>query len=941
MIFKKLIMLQICINKDNLNSPLLNCYITKSNMSCCFLQACVLKQNQGPRSVKCSTCGESIKSLKDLRAHRLDQHMTGGASNTGEPTWLSQAPPSVNLAYNRHRYCILESHNTESNVIRVFNFPVEGDSHLQGDIEKHVQEIFSRQNVSFRLNFAFGMLLQNIETDEIRYYFPYRNTHIFQNPPMIRNYAEFESVLNKIRDLNVVESALKDRPDSKWKLVRITNIRYVVTLTDFPLGCTELVEAPSYLVKKKSVKLLLINENTRQPFNDNLCLFRCLATYKKLSEDYVHQYYREWRDLKNITGDFPGVTIEEIPELEKYFEINMHIFHLDETDHATTLYASTQSFKDDLYMNAWDNHLMLISNLEQFCNKYSCSNCSQLFNRIDNYQRHVATCKGGHTLLKFPGKYYKDDKTIFDKLEEFGIKIEDPYFEYFALYDYEAMLKPVQGDKKWTAEHEAISVSVCSNVPGFTSPKCFINSNLRKLIEMKISYLNEIQNAASAYTAIKWSVPSNELSCIIQRHEQLEYGMVESLEKLRSEFDRYITQLPVVGYNSSKYDLNLIKKSLADALDLDKEGYVIKKQNAYTSIGTSNFKFIDANNFVAPGTSYDKFLKSYHCSQQKSYFPYEWFDDESKLDEPKLPDYNAFYSKLKGKNISSEDSEEHGLEIYKQLQKIWIDNGMCTFRDWLIYYNNLDVKPFVEALSKMHSFYKAKRVDVFKQTISVPGIARILLFRAARTANASFPLFNKKNEDLYRTVKRNIVGGPSIIFQRHMKAGETKIRNGLKTCQSVVGYDCNALYLWALSQDMPVGAFIRRREETKFKAEKYEFYMMAFHWLDYVSETQNCKIDHYLNSGKETRVLGFQVDGFDSVSQTIYQFHGCYYHGHDCQQLNSERMKTRRENTEKITQIFKSSGYSVIEKYEWIFTMHISLSINQWTRIHHFLLLHK
>ena len=62
---------------------------------------------------------------------------------------------------------------------------------------------------------------------------------------------------------------------------------------------------------------------------------------------------------------------------------------------------------------------------------------------------------------------------------------------------------------------------------------------------------------------------------------------------------------------------------------------------------------------------------------------------------------------------------------------------------------------------------------------------------------------------------------------------------------------------------------------------------------------KNCKIDHYLNSGKETRVLGFQVDGFDSISQTFFQFQGCYYHGHDCQQP-SERKKTKRENTEKI-----------------------------------------
>ena len=28
-------------------------------------------------------------------------------------------------------------------------------------------------------------------------------------------------------------------------------------------------------------------------------------------------------------------------------------------------------------------------------------------------------------------------------------------------------------------------------------------------------------------------------------------------------------------------------------------------------------------------------------------------------------------------------------------------------------------------------------------------------------------------------------------------------------------------------------------------------------------------------------------------------------------------MKTKRENTKKITQIFKSSGYSAIKKYEW------------------------
>ena len=161
-----------------------------------------------------------------------------------------------------------------------------------------------------------------------------------------------------------------------------------------------------------------------------------------------------------------------------------------------------------------------------------------------------------------------------------------------------------------------------------------------------------------------------------------------------------------------------------------------------------------------------------------------------------------------------------------------------------------------------------KQIDVFKQTISVPGIARILLFRSAREANASFSIFDNKNKDLYHTIKKNIVGGPSIIFHRHQKAGKSKIRNE-KTCQKIVGYDCNALYLWALAQAMPVGPFVRRLRKNEFKAEKSEYYTMSYHWLNYTSKTQNLKIDHHLNSGKETRILSFPVDGFDSTSQTM------------------------------------------------------------------------
>ena len=85
------------------------------------------------------------------------------------------------------------------------------------------------------------MILQNIETGEVRYFFPFHNTHVFLLPEMVRNTADLDRVLNKIENLELVESILQDRPNSKWKLVEITNIKYVVTLTNFALGCDDVI----------------------------------------------------------------------------------------------------------------------------------------------------------------------------------------------------------------------------------------------------------------------------------------------------------------------------------------------------------------------------------------------------------------------------------------------------------------------------------------------------------------------------------------------------------------------------------------------------------------------------------------------------------------------------------------------------------------------------
>ena len=53
---------------------------------------------------------------------------------------------------------------------------------------------------------------------------------------------------------------------------------------------------------------------------------------------------------------------------------------------------------------------------------------------------------------------------------------------------------------------------------------------------------------------------------------------------------------------------------------------------------------------------------------------------------------------------------------------------METFRDFLVWYNNLDVVPFLEAIEKMSAFWKERNIDIFMDGVSVPGLTMKYLF---------------------------------------------------------------------------------------------------------------------------------------------------------------------------------------------------------------------
>ena len=86
---------------------------------------------------------------------------------------------------------------------------------------------------------------------------------------------------------------------------------------------------------------------------------------------------------------------------------------------------------------------------------------------------------------------------------------------------------------------------------------------------------------------------------------------------------------------------------------------------------------------------------------------------------------------------------------------------MQTVKDVLVYYNLKDIDPFTKAVTNFQKFYFDNNKNIFKDTISVLGAARQMLFKSK---DATFTLFDQQNADLYRKVKQNICGGPSVVF---------------------------------------------------------------------------------------------------------------------------------------------------------------------------------
>ena len=94
------------------------------------------------------------------------------------------------------------------------------------------------------------------------------------------------------------------------------------------------------------------------------------------------------------------------------------------------------------------------------------------------------------------------------------------------------------------------------------------------------------------------------------------------LIELQEHLERYCNVLPVFGFNSAKYDINLIKSYLLPFLinERNMESIVVNKANQFVSFKFGDVQLQDIMNFLGGATSLDSFIKAYKTAETKAFF---------------------------------------------------------------------------------------------------------------------------------------------------------------------------------------------------------------------------------------------------------------------------------------------------------------------------------
>lgn len=797
------------------------------------------------------------------------------------------------------------------------------------DIYKYLDKIYQTENNSIKLNISFGYITLKIGDTDPRIITPGSNNYFFSSPLTLKNASDFSKLKKLITKASISEHLTQHFSESQISMLGVYAMAVKITRLNFPIG--NKIELPDYIKASRFI-------NGLENVDNKMCFWACMALTRGCRTDrYITKatelFNNFYAGKKTIIGYQGFDYINELDQYEEFdtvYAINIVSYYEDQS----ISYIRKSKFnvtRIPVYLNLYLNHFSCITNFQKLGKIYLCSRCDMKFKYNRDMLVHFDTCILEQTDVfnKYPELWKKPRNLIVQLADYYDVDVDFKY-DYLAIFDLESILKKNYqnaGSKlNYVSRHIPVSNSIVTNVPEFEEVKFILSEDPRELTKQMFEYIDQFAAKARELMIAKMQPL---IDCLTERGEQ----------KYLSQVYSYCSAIPIVGFNTGFYDINLLSNEgfMEEILKRDRDAFVIKDGNRYKVIKTTNFIFLDQMNYCAPGTSLDKFIKAYDVGENKFWFPYEWFDSYEKLDYLVTNlEITDFYSSLKNKSMSQKD--------FLKFRQICKQNNLISVRDLLEYYNNLDVGPLLKACLKQKEFFYTFKLDMYKDGFSLPALSENILYQfqiqgfdkyllekpeipetslrlsnekiqkkiegykeqdegrgrptaenatvedvrfiiereryccyycwyplcnyswsldrldcskphvkdncvaacvKCNTARSNKPykkfyrqkallrwekehpmiwLFGEENKEVFYKFKKNIRGGPSIVFHRYHEKDRTQItrtryedewtydKEG-KLVKKIVGFDANALYLYCLGEEMPCGKLYWKETE--------------------------------------------------------------------------------------------------------------------------------
>ena len=301
----------------------------------------IAKKHSAPKldvTFKCKLCYQEFRGFYALRQHRNTQHgmQTRSGSRDVDVEHILEDVEDQRLR-EELRSCqqVLVDSELERARHKVFIYAVETLNRTI--VNEKLDHFFNNLNCAAKVNPAFDFILKNIEDGRFRYFYAHENNTLLARSELVCTHDDLSKLKDFLLRTDVIESYSRERMHTKWRFYKLTIFTVsAALLKDVPMGCKNAV-LPERLSRNGTINCLTYEENTRQPYNDNLCLFQALALHlhgnQGLEEgtSKLFSFFINKMDGGSL-NQIHGVHMNDIPIVEDLLSLNILLFDIDFVD---------------------------------------------------------------------------------------------------------------------------------------------------------------------------------------------------------------------------------------------------------------------------------------------------------------------------------------------------------------------------------------------------------------------------------------------------------------------------------------------------------------------------------------------------------------------------------------------------------------------------------